>query len=79
MTAVSGGGIAIQSFGSASKFSFVCTDDSGNNSYPLLADKDGLTGKFKAGKTGRAEFSDGTYLQFSGGVCVGGNTKEGTF
>ena len=79
MTAVSGGVIAFQAFGDASKYSFICTDDNGNNSYPLMADKSGLTGKFKAGKTGRAEFSDGTYLQFTGGVCVGGNTKEGAF
>lgn len=78
MTSVSGGGIAIQAFGSASKFSFVCTDDSGNNSYPLLADKDGLTGKFKAGKTGKAEFSDGSWLQFNGGILVGGRTASGT-
>lgn len=31
------------------------------------------------GKTGRAEFSDGTYMEFKGGVLVGGNTKEGAF
>ena len=29
------------------------------------------------GKTGRAEFSDGTYLNFVHGVCVGGYTEEG--
>ena len=31
------------------------------------------------GKSGRAEFSDGTYLNFVNGICVGGNTKEGAF
>lgn len=28
------------------------------------------------GKTGKAEFSDGTYLEFANGVLVGGNAKE---
>ena len=31
------------------------------------------------GKTGRAEFSDGTYLDFHCGILSGGNTKEGAF
>lgn len=30
-------------------------------------------------KTGTAQFSDGTYLNFVNGFLVGGNTKEGTF
>lgn len=30
-------------------------------------------------KTGRAVFSDGTYLDFRKGMIVGGNTKEGAF
>lgn len=30
-------------------------------------------------KSGRAEFSDGTYLDFEKGYLVGGNTKEGAF
>ena len=32
-----------------------------------------------AGKTGRAEFSDGTYLDFRNGFLTGGSTKEGSF
>lgn len=32
-----------------------------------------------AGKTGRAEFSDGTYLDVRKGYIIGGNTKEGAF
>ena len=28
-------------------------------------------------KTGRAEFSDGTYFDVQNGAIVGGNTKEG--
>lgn len=31
------------------------------------------------GKTGRAEFSNGTHLEFKNGVLVGGVTKEGAF
>lgn len=31
------------------------------------------------GKTGKAEFSDGTYLEFSHGFLMGGSTKEGSF
>lgn len=32
-----------------------------------------------ATKTGRAVFSDGTYLDFRKGLIIGGNTKEGAF
>lgn len=41
------------------------------------AEKFGVNGKI--GQTGRAEFSDGTYLEFEGGVLVGGQTSEGGF
>lgn len=30
-------------------------------------------------KTGKAVFSDGTYLEYVNGFLVGGNTKEGGF
>lgn len=30
-------------------------------------------------KTGKAEFSDGTYLEFQDGFLIGGNTSEGSF
>lgn len=33
----------------------------------------------KTAKTGRIEFSDGTYIDLVNGVVVGGNTKEGAF
>lgn len=36
-------------------------------------------GKGYAAKTGRAEYSDGTYLDIVNGRVVGGNTKEGAF
>lgn len=41
------------------------------------AENFGVNGKI--GQTGRAEFSDGTYLEFEGGVLVGGQTSEGGF
>lgn len=40
---------------------------------------DRITINTKATKSGRAEFSDGTYLNFQHGMLVGGNTKEGGF
>ena len=36
-------------------------------------------GKGYFGKTGKAVFSDGTYLEYVNGFLVGGNTKEGGF
>lgn len=33
----------------------------------------------KTTKTGRAEFSDGTYLEFKNGFLTGGNTSQGSF
>lgn len=33
----------------------------------------------RAGSSGRAEFSNGTYLEFKNGFLVGGNTMEGAF
>lgn len=41
------------------------------------AENFGVNGQI--GQTGRAEFSDGTYLEFEGGVLVGGQTSEGGF
>lgn len=35
--------------------------------------------QFQGGKTGRAEFSDGTYLTYKNGILTGGNTKGGAF
>ena len=40
---------------------------------------DRITVNTKATKSGRAEFSDGTYLNFQHGMLVGGKTKEGGF
>ena len=49
---------------------------SGNETY-FDTDKIGPDGY--AGKTGRAVFSDGTYLDFRKGFLLGGSTKEGDF
>lgn len=35
--------------------------------------------KIQWSKTGRAEFSDGTYLTFNNGILTGGNAKGGAF
>lgn len=48
----------------------------GNEIY-FDAEKIGIDGS--PGKTGRAEFSDGTYLEFKNGFLMGGNTSEGAF
>lgn len=48
----------------------------GNETY-FDTDKIGPDGY--AGKTGRAVFSDGTYLDFRKGFLLGGRTKEGDF
>ena len=45
----------------------------------VVVDSDDGPPKLLGGKTGRAEFSDGSYLQFKNGVLTGGNTKEGAF
>ena len=47
------------------------------NELYLDADKIGPGGY--TGKSGRAVFSDGTYMDFQKGFCTGGNTKEGSF
>lgn len=38
-----------------------------------------MTMNDKATKTGRLEFSDGTFVELINGIVVGGNTKEGAF
>ena len=43
----------------------------------LLVDRISAKGSIAA--SGRAEFSDGTYLEFKNGFLVGGNTKAGAF
>ena len=40
---------------------------------------DGLQASGRTTKSGKAEFSDGTYLEFKDGFLVGGNTSEGSF
>lgn len=58
-------GIRMSSQGPDNKAVYIDTDNFGINGYN--------------GKTGRIEFSDGTYIDLECGVITGGNTKEGTF
>lgn len=46
----------------------------------LETDKDGgfIIPEFSGGKTGTANFSDGSYLKFKNGVLIGGKTASGT-
>lgn len=52
--------------------------DQGNPRQLLKITEDGIIGKFKSGKTGTAEFSDGSWLKFNGGVLIGGKTASGS-
>ena len=77
ITAVSSGGLTFQSFNDGS-YTFIISSKDGTNSYPLTISRDGLSGKFKSGLTGTAEFNNGTYLKFNGGVCTECKTSDGT-
>ena len=77
ITAVSSGGLTFQSFNDGS-YTFIVSSADGTNAYPLTISKDGLSGKFKSGLTGTAEFNNGSYLKFNGGVCTECKTSDGT-
>ena len=77
ITAVTSGGLTFQTFKDGS-YTFIVSSEDGTNAYPLTISKDGLSGKFKAGLTGTAEFNNGTYLKFNGGVCTECKTSDGT-
>ena len=72
-------GITMQSYGGEGS-SIVCRRDgttqlwgpNGNSIIGGIRVPGGYTGK-----SGRAEFSDGSYLRFVDGICIGGETKEG--
>ncbi len=74
-------GLSIQSYGG--KFASVQLNQEGKVNINAVGDisisGNSVNMKGKTAKTGKAVFSDGTYLQFQDGVIVGGNTKEGTF
>lgn len=40
--------------------------------------KDGVFAGDKKGQSGRAEFSDGSYLEYINGILIGGRTADGT-
>lgn len=71
-------GIGIRSGGTA-------TDANGSSTIMMISKKsitfmqDEIHVGGETGQTGRAEFSDGTYLEFKNGFLTGGNTKEGSF
>ena len=73
-------GITVQSYGGSTGSSIVC----GRNGIVQIRGDAGvhITGGIRVpggytGKSGRAEFSDGSYLRFVDGICIGGETKEG--
>lgn len=72
-------GLMIQSYGGKGNSSIFLRD---NGEVDIWGDKITLaTEELKTGgslgQTGRAEFSDGTYLEYRNGILVGGNAKEG--
>lgn len=74
-------GLSIQSYGG--KFASVQLNQEGKVNINAVGDisisGNSVNMKGKTAKTGKAVFSDGTYLQFQDGAIVGGNTKEGAF
>lgn len=84
-------GASIQSYGGTLSYIRVgnngtaaISGKSGNISIPesgpmQINVNDGLQASGRTTKSGKAEFSDGTYLEFKDGFLVGGNTSEGSF
>lgn len=84
-------GVSIQSYGGTLSYIRVGNNGtaaiggkSGNISIPASGPmqinvNDGLQASGRTTKSGKAEFSDGTYLEFKDGFLVGGNTSEGSF
>ena len=84
-------GVSIQSYGGTLSYIRVGNNGtaaiggkSGNISIPASGPmqinvNDGLQVSGRTTKSGKAEFSDGTYLEFKDGFLVGGNTSEGSF
>lgn len=84
-------GVSIQSYGGTLSYIRVgnngtaaISGKSGNISIPASGPmqinvNDGLQASGRTTKSGKAEFSDGTYLEFKNGFLVGGNTSEGSF
>ena len=59
---------------SARGFSY---SDNNNKTLFSVSSNGGLTSDGNSGKTGRAEFSDGSYLEFTNGILTGGQTASG--
>lgn len=72
-------GLMLQSYGGKGSSSIFLRDDGVVDIWGdklTLATQEVETGG-SLGKTGRAEFSDGTYLEYRNGILIGGNAKEG--
>lgn len=71
-------GISIQSYGGANSSLVLKRDGTALiNASNGIGIYSGIKVGGGTGKTGRAEFSDGSYLSFYDGVLIGGNTTEG--
>lgn len=71
---------AFEAFGNSdNSITFMIHDENGSGTkFPFIVSQDGIKGKFANGKSGKAEFSDGSYLEFVGGCLTGGKTASGT-
>ena len=63
--------------GTLIKASIGVSDGKGYVNTDTIDIRETLTTMGKKGLTGRAEFSDGSYIQFINGIMVGGYTTEG--
>ena len=74
-------GMSIQSYGG--QYASILITNEGKISINAVGEVSLSCGSLKIGgkstKTGRAVYSDGTYLDIQNGHVVGGNTKEGSF
>lgn len=74
-------GMSIQSYGG--QYASILIKNEGKISINAVGEVSLSCGSLKVGgkstKTGRAVYSDGTYLDIQNGHVVGGNTKEGSF
>ena len=74
-------GMSIQSYGG--QYASILITNEGKISINAVGEVSLSCGSLKVGgkstKTGRAVYSDGTYLDIQNGHVVGGNTKEGSF
>lgn len=73
-------GITMQAYGGSGTSHVVCKRDGtldlwASGKAAITCNSVQVNGN--TGKSGRAEFSDGSYIDFRNGICIGGNSKEG--